>query len=66
MAVVRLQVSEPGPVVGTATLAVLMDDEQLRRRFATAAVEKAQAFDISKIAAHWEALFEELSAQKRR
>ena len=48
-----------------ASLAELMDAEDERRRLGVAALEKAAAFDITLIAARWEALFEELAATKR-
>ena len=47
-----------------AALADLMDDEERRREFAAAAVEKAEQFDVAKLAARWEALFEELAATR--
>jgi glycosyltransferase involved in cell wall biosynthesis len=49
-----------------ASLAELMDADDERRRLGVAALDKAAAFDITLIAARWEALLEELVAGKRR
>ncbi len=46
-------------------LSGLMADPARRRAYGAAAVEGAARFDIAKIAARWEALFEELAAAKR-
>lgn len=43
-----------------STLDRLMNDEDLRRRFSTNAVEARERFSMEKIANMWEALFEEL------
>jgi glycosyltransferase involved in cell wall biosynthesis len=48
-----------------AELARLMRDEKLRSRFALKAVEKSKDFNIEKIGAVWETLFEDIQSGKK-
>jgi glycosyltransferase involved in cell wall biosynthesis len=49
-----------------AALNRLIEDPQLRRRMGAAGVEEARQYSPERIAARWEALFEELQAAPRR
>jgi hypothetical protein len=42
----------------------LIEDEEKRRRYGEAALEKAHAFDIDVLGKEWDSLFEELVARK--
>ena len=43
----------------------IVEDEELRRRTAAAAIETAQQYTIEEIGPHWEELLEELSREPR-
>ena len=44
----------------------MVEDEELRRRTAAAAVETAQQYTIEAIGPQWEALLEELASRRSR
>ena len=48
----------------TEKLCHLIEDQQLRRQFSDAAIERSKIFDISVIMGQWKALFESLSVNK--